>query len=769
MSEVFKALPPIAGGADQSQGLARAPRPVAGGMGPMSMPRADRSSRLHFTESHEQPRTDSVSLDDLFSRLWGSKLALIGGALAGALAMIALASLSTPVYRARTSIRLEELNERFPNLPEMFSADAAAPSEIYLQNELKILGSDTLAKRVARQLNFEPAPDTASFITRLPFSEKLRHLMPETPPASPDEERIRAMQKALTVRSSLKSQVIEVLFDSKDPDLAAKGANAVVSEYIAMNRESRLQISRDKTDWLSEQISDLKAKLDKGNAELQAFTRSSGLLIASNQSLLSEERARAVQDQLSKARAERAAREAVYEAALSNSPEALPANADTGLLRDYEGRLATARSELNQFRGMYTPAHYKVLEAESRVTQLEATVKTERQRIIARMKAEFDASRRLEDSLAVSYAANARDLTQDTAAAFRYGVLKRDLDSTELLYNSLVQKAKEAGVTSAMKATSVRVIDAATTPSTPYSPNLPLNGSIGLAGGLLLAAAIVLIRHGDPYQTNQSVESQKIVVRELGAIPFAKRMGPRRWPTGLLSNQQNRPAVEMVTWYEQPSILTEAFRATLASILFSPVFDRQDHLILTVTSVRPQEGKTTAVSNLGIALAETHGRVLLIDADLRRPRIHEIFGHCNDVGLSTILTGDEPIATLDLDKLLRKTDVPGLFTLPSGPGTPSVTPLLYSARMSAFMARMKKEFDYVLIDTPPASLFSDARILGRHSDGLIVVIHSEKTTRGDLNSTCASFVKDGTRVVGAIVNHRNIKTRGYENYKQQPA
>jgi polysaccharide biosynthesis transport protein len=603
----------------------------------------------------------------------------------------------------------------------------------------------------------------------LPLNNLLVRFDTQERSPSPDDLRIAAVQRALTIRSSLKSEVIDVLFDAPDAVLAAKGANAVVSEYIAINREGRRQMSQETTEWLAEQISDLKTKLDRKNEELQAFVRSSGLLYAGNQSLLSEERARQIQEELSKAHADRVAKETRYQAAVSNSPEALPSGADSGLLREYEGKLSTVQGELTQLRGLYTPAHYKVLDAEARAAQLVSAIKEERQRIILRLRAEFDAARRLETSLSGTYHSQTRELTEKTADAFRYNVLKRDLDSTEQLYNSLIQKSREAGVSSAMRATSVRVIDAARPPVLPYSPNLPVNAAIGFSGGLCFAVGLVLVRSRDEYLTEQPSEVLPVDLRELGTIPSAKYSRSRRPQAGLLTADLTESRVELVTWYDQPSILTEAFRATLASILFSPVFNRQQHVVLTVTSVQPQEGKTTTVSNLGIALAEAHGRVLIIDADLRKPRIHEIFMHCNDTGLTTVLTGEEPIETLNVDTVVRQTSVPGLFIIPSGPGAPSITPLLYSARMSAFLARARKEFDFVLIDTPPAALFSDARILAKHSDGVIVVIHAAKATRAKLNSVCLNFLRDGTRIVGTIVNHSVVRQRGYESYKQYKA
>jgi capsular exopolysaccharide synthesis family protein len=673
-----------------------------------------------------------------------------------------------PVYRARTTIRLEELNDQFPNIREIFPVTGESPNDMYLQNELKTIQSDELASRVAARLGIQPVKHESHLFAGTPVATLLTRFEPSHPPSSPEDLRINAVERALTVRPSLKSQVVEIFFDAPDPFMAARGANTVVSEYVAINRDARMKASQDTTEWLAGQIADLKTKLDRGNAQLQAFALSSGLLYASDDTLLTEDNARQVQEELAKAHADRADKQSRYETAISNSPEALPSAADSGLLREYEGQLAAVEGELTQLRALYTPAHYKVVDAEARATQLRAAIKQERQRIISRMRAEYEAANRFEQSLSNTFNVQTRKLTQETTDAFRYNVLKRDLESTQQLYDSLIQKAREAGVASAMHATSVRVIDIARPPAAPFSPNLPLNGAIGFSGGLLLAVGIVLVRDRDAYLADQESDSPLFNVRELGTIPSAKRsQSLTRTPSALFADGRASSNVELVTWQEPPSLLTEAFRATLASILFSPGFERQ-HGVLTVTSVQPLEGKTTTISNLAIALTETHGRVLLIDADLRRPRIHKIFDHCNDKGLTTVLTSEEPVAALNFDELIRETNIPGLFTLPSGPGTASITPLLYSSRMAAFLARARAEFDFVLIDTPPASLFSDARILGKVSDAVIVVVHATKTSRSELNTTCLNFAKDGTHILGTVVNHWNAPTRRrvYEGYRQ---
>ena len=709
-----------------------------------------------------------LSLDDIFSRLWRSRWILLAGAVLGLAGGAAVSGFVTPVYRAQTVVRLEQLNERFPNLPELLSADPAPASEAYVENELRVIQSDSLARRVAMKLGIRPPLKKKSVLASIRIAG-LTLPLSSGPVESPDDASISQVQKALTVRPSLKTRVVEIAYDSGDPEFAARAANTVVAEYVEMNRDARMEISRDNTDWLTRQISDLKAKLDKGNADLQAFARSSGLLYGANQDLLSEEKARQVQEELSKAEADRLAKQASYDAAISNSPETLPADADNGLLREYESKLAAAKADLVQLNGLYTPAHYKVVEAEARVAQLETLIKNERERIVARMRTDLDAAKRREAALAGSYGSDTRQLSDQTAAAFRYDVLKRDLESTELLYNSLLQKAKEAGVTSAMGAISVRVIDPARPPSIPRTPNRPLNGSIGFATGLLAAAGLVLVRNRDAYHDGQAIEWSSLGIRNLAAIPYAKRIQTSRRASTLLDAAQPPASVELITWYEQPSSVTEAFRAAIASILFSPTLAQKKSLVLTVTSIHPREGKTTAVSNLGIALAETHGRVLIVDADLRRPRIHDIFGHCNDTGLSTLLSSEEPMSTTKLDVFIRKTAIPNLSTLPSGPGAASIPSLLYSNRMSELIMRLRNEYDYVLLDTGPASLFSDARVLGRQSDGLVLVVHPASVKRTELAATCRSLLQDGTSIVGAILNRCSSRTSGYEQYGYKAA
>jgi len=232
-------------------------------------------------------------------------------------------------------------------------------------------------------------------------------------------------------------------------------------------------------------------------------------------------------------------------------------------------------------------------------------------------------------------------------------------------------------------------------------------------------------------------------------------------------SHQNKPAqsVELVTWENKPSLLAESFRATLTSILFSAEQGSTCH-ILAITSSMTSEGKTTISSNLAIALAETNQRVVLIDADMRRPRLHKIFDVANTWGLSDLLQEQTLISDYPKETLTRKTKIPNLSVLVSGPGAVSIPSILHSKRAAQLLERLKRESDVVLIDCPPMLHLADARVLGRLADGVILVIRAGKTSQEAAVSAVQRFNEDGTRVLGTILNDWNLKaapyTRGYE-------
>ncbi|HXB70781.1 MAG TPA: polysaccharide biosynthesis tyrosine autokinase [Candidatus Acidoferrales bacterium] len=744
-------------------------------------------------DGFEAPATPvaTVALDELTRRLWRRRLPIACAAILGALAALLVSKLQTPVFQAITSVQLEGINQDYflrdvlPISPLLANASA----QNYLENQVKVLQSRTLAARVAEKLKDRlKASAKPSLAARL--AEYLPISRPQQGAANDLTKRVR---DSLSVRTSLQSQVIEIAYEDADPVTAAAAANAAVAEFVAMNREARWQSVEDTTQSLGAQTADLKLKLEKAGRELVRYARESGLVFAGQaKATLGEDRMRQLEDALTKAEADRVGKQSRYEAAVASPMEALPDTIATGPLRQYQTELEAARRELAENRTLYTPAHYKVKRLEARVAALESAIAQERKAIVARLQTEYSAAQRTEHSLSQTHGTQLRAIQSETEKQAQYDILKREVETTQRLYDSVLEKAKEAGVASALGGASIRVIDRAVPPRLPYKPNLPLASSLGFAIGILggIGLAIVGSRSAKVSHPGDLAFPE---VRELGMIPSAKHdkelSSPRRIPSGLsrLTDDTTRSSVpplsragqglELATWQRENSMFAESFRAALTSLLFSlpgrekPTEGTQPTRagrVLVITSAEPMEGKTTVLSNLAIACAETRRRVLLIDADLRRPRLHDIFEVCNDSGVADIILSAENSSSMDLQSYTRTTSVPNLWVMPSGPALNGVSGLLHSAALNDLLARCRQEFDLVLVDSPPMMLYPDARVLGKTADGVVLVVRADRTSRDELVRTCYQvLIKDRITILGTVFNGFRVSSerqRAYTDY-----
>jgi receptor protein-tyrosine kinase len=349
----------------------------------------------------------------------------------------------------------------------------------------------------------------------------------------------------------------------------------------------------------------------------------------------------------------------------------------------------------------------------------------------------------------------------------------------------MLQRVKEASLASAMRDSNVLVVDRAKAPLLPYRPSLPMNSAIGLFGGVLLGFGFVLLRERVDRRISAPGDAQVYLdLPELGVIPLDESAVSRQITNGLRphrsassvpsQNSLKSPlgdCPELATWKRKPSMLAECARTTLTSILL-PIENGDGPRVIVLTSPCPGDGKTTVACNLSIAVAEIGRKVLLIDGDLRRPRLHKVFGVSNTWGLSDVLWADTPLETVPISHLVRESEVSGLYLLPGG--SCGVTPwnLFYSPRMSRLLKRLRTEFDMIMIDAPPMIHLADARVLGRLADGVILVVRAGQTTTESALLTCQRFAEDGTHVLGTVLNSWDPRTSrgyGYGNYREYHA
>lgn len=778
---------------------------------PKYLPEAGASSHLparrNVIESHAEPagygpqgygygpeadENDQGGLLEYWRILKRRKGTLILIASVGLLLGIAVTLPQTPIYQARTTLEILELNQNFMNMKDVQQVSESSWNLMTdIQTQIKVLQSETLVQRVLDGLKAKAPGETAGGTGRVSAWRRALNL-PEPEPVSQRQNAIALAVDTLKARASGQTKIIEVLVDSTDPKVASEFANLLTQEYIDQNMESRWKMTQRTGEFLTKQLDEMRIKLERSEDALQEYAKRKGLLFTGagkdGKTNVNDEKLSQLQTELGKAHSDRVQRQSRWELARTAPPDSLPDILNDASLREYQTKITDLRRENALLLETYTAENPKVKRVEAQIVAMQRSLEQQRGDILRRIKNEYDEATHRERMLEEDYTRQSGVVTDQGEKAIQYNILKREAETNRQLYESMLQKLKEASLSSALQASNVRVLDAAKTPKLPYKPKLKMNAALGLLGGLFLAVAFVVMTD----RANRTLQDPSDVgfylqVPELGMIPSQAEAHSKRHryfsktDQKLLTAGEGEQKLEMVTYQRKPSMMAESFRATLTSILFSSQNGGRPRM-LVVTSASPGEGKTTVAANLAIAMAETGQRVLLIDADTRKPRLHDIFEVSNESGLTNLLqsrnghgpAGSGPaehpseVATEDgaADGAIRETEVPGLFLLPSGPLVAGPTNLLYSKRLAAYMKRFREEFDMIFVDTPPMLQIPDARVIGKLASGVVLVVRANVTTRDAAMAARARLREDGIHVVGTVMNDWNPKksSGGYYGY-----
>jgi len=698
----------------------------------------------------------------------------------GLLAGLLITLPQTPVFLARATLEIQDLNQDFMNLRQVSPVTEGGSGYTALsdiQTQIKILKSESLAEAVIARLNLKNPADLKPQPTRIQSWRRALNL-PEPQPVDAHQVLLHAAADSVNVKAAGQTRIIELSAESTDPALAAAYANTLANEYIDQNMQARWQMTQRTGAWLSRQLDDMRIRLERSEDALQAYARQSGLMFTSEKENVSELKLRQLQEALSAAQADRVTKQSRYEMVVQASADTLPGVLDDASLRDLQMRLTDLRRQEAELTAIYKPDYSKVRRIHAQVVTLENALTRERKSTVQRVSNDYAEARTHEKLLADDYANQARLVTHEAEKSIQYNILKREVDSNRQLYEAMLQRVKESSIAAAMKASNVRIVDAAKIPRAPSKPSLPLNAGLGLfAGGALGVAFVVLRERADRTLQQPGDISFYVNLAELGAIPSATASRKRVYYYGRKRPAIPEPApaaeilshcVELVTWQKQPSITAESFRVVLTSILFSGTNGSRPR-VLVLTSPGPGEGKTTVATNLAIATAEIGCKVLLIDADLRKPRIHNIFQMETEQGLSTLLK-ERALTREAADACIHPTPIANLSVMPSGPATSAAANLLFSESMQSLLARFKQEYDMVVIDTPPMLQMPDARVVGRQADAVILVVRANRTTRDAALAARQRLAEDQTHVLGTILNDWNPSQspngyyRGYYYY-----
>jgi len=691
------------------------------------------------------------------------RLALLGLAIA-----LACSIIQKPVYRAHTSIAIQDLNENFLNLKEDPTAiNPTGPSESYFQTQVQILQSESLLQRVMEKPAIAQAFDREkTHRGRFDWREffGLRELLglPEPSSSSDPQRSLERIASLLTIHSSNETRLVQLYFENGDPQLAADFANTLVSEFVEQSHQMRWESTQRTAEWLAAHLNEMKTNLENGEAQLQTYARSSGLLF-SDKGNVAEDKLRQLQEEYSKAQVDRAEKQAKYETARTKPLESLPETLDDPTVRELGTKLAALRQEKALLTSAFTPEHYKVRQTQAQIDELNSALETQRQNIVRRAGNECLSARRREELLAKAYDQQVKTVSEQAEKAIHYDTLKHEVDTSRQLYDASVQRVKQAGLAAAMRGSNILVVDKARKPLLPYRPNYPLNSAVGILIGTFFGVGFTILRE----RFSQRVVAPGLApavlnLPELGAIPnFAivrsQALGPAQ--NGENGSKIFRMSIDGGGAHSADLFMaSEAFRSTITSLLLPGLYSSSVPSLIVLCSPGPGAGKTTVTCNLGAAMAQIGRRVLLIDADLRRPTLHEILKLPNSWGLCDVLVSNHPINEIGLSGLVRHTDMQGLDLLTSGNARKDPSQLFYSLRVIELFNRLRQEYDLVLVDTPPMTLLADARVLARIADGAVLVIRAGRTSFAQAQFAVQRLMEDGTRVLGTILNGWDPKT-----------
>jgi polysaccharide biosynthesis transport protein len=713
---------------------------------------------------------DFKMLLQYLSVLWRNKWLLIGSLLLGALGGLAVSLWTVPMYRAKASLEIQSVQEPFTG--PMVTSNPTVGTQAQLLNSMALRD-----KTVARVRSH---PGTAEPKNRGLLTSLRSLLKMKDPVKSIDWDTATGMaSQAFSVTPPKDGNLLFIQTDSPNPQVSADFVNALAQEYLASNESGRWEAYQNASSWLTRAQQDLKARLEQSEIRMAEFAQSKGLMLLSGSENVSEDKLKGLQMALMTATSERIAKQAAYESSLSSPMEALPSVLDSGPMASYQVELAKLRRELAQLNTTLTPSHYKTQQVAAQIEQLEKDATRERSNIINRIKIDYDAALKREAQLRRDFDGQTQFLSQQSKDVIQYKMLEREVQTNRTLYEATLAQGKQASLASAMRTSGARLIDLAKVPGAPVRPNLPLNLALGMFGGLICGAAVIAVRAGSDLriQTPGIVEAQ-LNVRQLGVIPamasdtalyskrreralssavtslVKKRLNPQD------SRNYSADYLAQISWKDKLCVTAEAYRSVITSLLFS-ADDANRPRVIVVSSASPQEGKSTVVSNLAIALAEIGHRVLLIDGDMRIPRLHAIYEVPNTFGLSDLLYDRKPIREYPDDALVRKTAVPDLALMPSGPARAVFPRLLHSPRTEELLNRLLETYDTILIDSPPVLSVPDARILARSADGVVLVIRAHRTQQAAAFAAARCFIEDGSAILGTVLNGWNPKASAY--------
>jgi len=675
---------------------------------------------------------------------------------------------TTPIYDAVGSIAINKPDPVLQSLRDATNSGADYYDPTDLDTEVRILHSDLLALQVIKQLNLEHLPEFGG--TGSPSTSSLEFT---TEALQPDSARANSLLAAfkgnLRVILEPNTRIIDIHYLSPNKDLAARVVNALASTYIEQNFKTRFESTMQASDWLSRQLVDLQMKVETSQEKLVKYQKDHQILGIDEKQNITTAKLDELNKELTAAESERMQKESVYRLAEAGDTESAAAVAagviqdktsesTSALLEKLQEQKADLKIQVAQLSTQFGPAYPKLAQLNNQIQEIDAQIQSEMKKVAGRLRGDYLASLQRENMLRAALEEQKQQENKLNESAIEYSFLKRDFETNRTLYEGLLQKLKEAGVTAGLRSNNIRQVDMARTPVVPTEPNIPRNLGFGFVLGLSTGIGLAFLLEGIDNTVRTPEQAQAISgLPSLGMIPLGSKNNSESNSRGL-AVAPSKETVELITQSRPQSQMAEAYRALRTSLLLTSV--GAPPKIILITSALPQEGKTTTSVNTATVLAQKGTRVLLIDADLRRPSIHKALGLGPRIGLSNVLTGGAVLP----EAIVRSSLLPNLFALPAGTPPPNPAELLASAQMVEVLAELRQHYDHIVVDTPPTLSVTDAVVLSTRADAVVLVIRCGQTTKPALRRSREILAQVNARVAGVLLNAVNLDSPDYYYY-----
>ncbi len=670
-------------------------------------------------------------------------------------AAAAVSLLTVPLYQATAVLNVERDHANVADVGNTLQTNYDAE---FIPTQTRLMTSREVAERAVKRLNLLENPEFGGRRTRMPWNRNGI--------VTPAISRVAGeLQRYIEVRPIRGTNLVELAYTAHSPQMAADVANALCDAYIDWNLESKFEVVGQASRFLTTQVEQLKNEIDQKEAQLQTYGRSKDIISADPQTNATLQNLESLNKEYADAVADRVAKEAKFHEVQTARPDTIADTLSNGVVAGLRADISRLEREYADKLTLYRPEWPGMIQLKSQIDKTRQNLTTVTAETVAKVRdvarSEYLTALRREESLKSVLQGQKSEAMNLKSNEIEYTNLRVEVDTKRALLDTLLKRQAETELTSRLRGerlSNIRVVDRALPPETRFKPSYKANGMLGILFGAALGLGLAfLFEYLDRSIRNADQVESFLRLPALGVIPSSRNAGGKIYGYSRQKKKEVTPqvtaAIELLPELQPRSFISEAYRDFRASLLLSQAGGVRT---IGITSSVSSEGKSSTATNLAVVLAQLGKRVLLVDADLHRPRLHEIFKVSNRSGLVSILVHDAKPS-----EIILKTQIEGVYLLPSGPHSPNPSALLASDLMARLAKYASQNFDFVVFDTPPIAAVADALIVGQLSDGIVLCIRGGKTPRELAAHARDRILRSNIRILGVLINNLDQSALGY--------